>query len=107
MLKPALQFLNGWRQDEHADKVVARLLPQLLSSLPINIKQNIAAGLQRFDHRTTRRSVTVAEYFRPFQQLAFFDHGIEAGAIDKMVIAAADLARPFRSGGDRDRKIDA
>ena len=102
-LEPALQFPDGRRQDENADEIVARFFAQLLRALPIDIEQHVAAGAQCVDDRPARRAVAMAEHFGPLQQLAFFDHGIEATAIDEMIIAAVDLAGPLAAGGHRHR----
>ena len=90
--EPSLQLLDRGRQDEDADEIVARLLAQLLGALPIDVEQDIAAGPQCLLHRLARRAVAMAEDFRPFQKLAGFHHGLEAGQVDEMIVAAVDLA---------------
>ena len=87
-------------------RVVARLFAQLLRALPIDIEQDVAAGLQRLLHRPPRRAVAMAENFGPFQKLARFHHGLEAMQIDEVIIAAIDLAAALRTRRHRHRKLD-
>jgi hypothetical protein len=49
----------------------------------------------------------MTEYFRPFQKFVLPDQGIEAGAIDEMIIATVHFAGPLRPRRDRYRQIDA
>src|ERR1044072_1215791 len=87
-----LELLCGRRQNENADQVAARFLTELLGALPINIKQNVAPRLQSLYDRPARRAIAMAENLRPFEKFAMGGQVIEAGGIDKMIIAAVDLA---------------
>jgi hypothetical protein len=99
----ALQFLERWRQDEDRNQVFERVLRQLLGTLPVDVEQNVLAGLQGIKHRATRRAVGIAEYGRMFQELTGIDHGVELRLIDEHVVLAVDLARPHGAGRRRDR----
>ena len=49
----------------------------------------------------------VVEHLGPFQQFAFLDQRVEALAVDEMIVAAVDLARPHLARGDRHRQRNA
>src|SRR5689334_2869718 len=105
-LEASLQLRGSRWQNEDADKISALILAQLLRALPVDIKQNVAARLQSLDYWPSWRAVPISEYFRPFQKFALCDHSIEARAINKMIITAANLARALGPRGHRYRKLD-
>ena len=61
-----LQVGGGRRQDEDADDILARLLPQLLGTLPVDIEQHILSGRKRGFDRRARPAVALAEPIGPF-----------------------------------------
>ena len=102
----ALELLCRRRQNENADQVGARFLTQLLRALPIDVEQNVAARLQCLGHRLARRAIAMPKHFCPFQEFTLRDHGVEAGVINEMIIAAIDLTAALWARRHRYRKLD-
>jgi hypothetical protein len=103
----SFQLGYRWREDENACHIPARPFSQLLRALPVDVEQNVPPTLERRLDRRPRRPIAMAEYLRPFQELAHFDHGLEARCVDEMIVAAIDLARSLLACRHRDRQRDA
>ena len=84
------------RQDENAHKIFAHRRMELLSSLPVDIEQDVAPFPERVLHRRLGRAVAKAEDRRPFDELILGDQRVEARVVDEMIVDVVDLARPLR-----------
>src|SRR5262245_55208368 len=105
-LEPPLELGHRTRQYEHADEIARSMIAQLLRSLPVDVEHYVAAGRQCRLYRRARRSVAMIEHPGRLEQITVAHHGVEARLIDEMIVAAVNLAAPFRPRGDRDRELD-
>ena len=97
------EFGQRWRQDENPDEILAHRRMKLLRALPVDVEQDVAAGLQRGLHRRLGRAVAIVEHRRPFDELAGLDQPVELGIVDEMIVDIVALARPLGAGRRRDR----
>src|SRR6266404_6637960 len=79
-------------------------LGKLLSTLPIDIADDVAPGGEGLLNLPARRAVAVSKYCCVLQELALRNHLVESGLVDEIVVAPLDLALPRRTGCDRDRQ---
>src|SRR4051812_7896395 len=105
-MQAPLQLRNRRRQHKNADQILRKLLVQLLSPLPVDVEQHVAALLQRLLHGLARCAVEIAEHLSKFQQLTGASELVEALAVDEMIMSAIDFAAPLGTRGNRDRKLD-
>ena len=106
-LEPLFQRLQRRRQDEDADQIALDRLGKLLAPLPIDVEDDIAAGIERAFHRVAGGAVPVAEHFRAFKERPALPQAYETGLVDEMIVAAVHLVRPLGSRGVRDRDFDS
>ena len=76
-LQPLLERRHARRQDEDRDEIVAHTCRELLRPLPVDIADDVGAGVERAHHRRARRAVAIAEDHRVLEQLALGDHLVE------------------------------
>ena len=105
-MQPAPELFDRGRENEDADDVVTGVLHQLLSALPVDVEQHVAARRERGLDLCLGCSVVVAEDHRMLEKRVREDHLGKPRLIDEHVVTAIDLARPRRPRGDRDRHLE-
>ena len=100
------QRVQGRRQDEDANHVGPHCLGKLLAPLPVDVEDDVAAGVQRALHRVAGGAVPVAEHLGALEEFPALPQTREGGLVDEVVVAAVDLVRPLRPRGVGDRDFD-
>src|SRR5258707_7023414 len=81
-------------------------LGKLLSTLPIDIADDVAPGGEGLLNLPARRAVAVSKYCCVLQELALRNHLVESGLVDEIVVTPLDLALPRRTCCDPDRHVE-
>src|SRR5690606_193546 len=85
LVKTRLERFDGRRQNEHANGV-RKMGAYLTRTLPVDFKNDITAGSQGFVHPVAGRTIKVAVYLCPFQQLVVVTKCIELIHTDEAVV---------------------
>ena len=91
------------RKDKDFNQIICCGLCQLLRTLPVNVKDDVAAITQCLLDRRARRSVEVIKNFGMFQKLILIDHIGEFILGDEIVILAIFFAGAWLTCGCRNR----
>ncbi len=75
-----------------------------LRALPVDVKEHVAPGIDRFGHGRHGRAVEMTKDMGMFQHRAIGHHGLEGGLGQEMVMLAIHLPRPGRARRGRDRE---
>ena len=104
--QPLAQLVPARRQHEDEHGVREQLL-DLQRALPVDLEHDVLARADALPDRRLRRSVALAVYLGPFEELAALDHGGESGVVDEVVFAPRLLlaARRARRVRDRDDEV--
>src|SRR5882672_9566300 len=103
----ALKLFQGrWRRKDEDTYRVGEGLADLPGALPIDLQHDVQSLGARLLDPLLRGAVTVAVHFGRFQEIAALEHRLEGLAVDKVILAAVELAgaRRPRGGGDRERQ---
>jgi hypothetical protein len=101
--KPTLELGHRGRQQEQRHEVLTHRGGELLSALPVDVEQDVAAFAQRILHRGLGRSIAMAEDRRPFDEFAGVDHPVELGVVDEMIVDPIGFARALGARRCRNR----
>jgi hypothetical protein len=93
------------REQEHPHHVALGALVELLGALPVDVEQEILPALELLADVRLGRAVAVPEDSCVLEEGIVRDELVELGLIDKVVVAALDLARPHRPRGHRHRQL--
>src|ERR1022692_698451 len=101
----AHELLPGRGGQEHEQRA-GHGLAHLPRARQVDFEQHRHACCQLLLDRDTRRAVPVPGEARPFEQLAAFNHAVEAELADEVVLATVGLTGPRRPRGDGYREPD-
>jgi ribose transport system substrate-binding protein len=77
--------------------------PSALGALHIDRRNDVQSGIESIFNRAQRCAVRIAMHLRPFKELASFDHSLEFGTTDKVIVDSVFLPGPRVPSRERNR----